>query len=462
MFLRELFEAENKSVAVTFGRLNPPTIGHEKLVSAVLKQSADQHFLFVSQTSKTTGKNDVRYKNPIPFDIKLGFIEKAFTNIPIGDTSVKTVIDMMKHLENQGFNKVIFVCGDDRVQQFDKLLNEQNGIDYNIDDIEIVSSGARDPDGEGAEGMSGTKLRQAVIDNDLEKFKSGLASGLQSDAAEVFAAVRTGLQPWIGEKNENINELSGEEDYYKFILGKLKLGRVLTKREQEFLKTYRLMHKTEGTKMKLKDFIPPSKPRNPVVRQQQTSGAGAHKDKKRAEKQGDVKHKGKQFDEGRLGVAGRSPSPEEKKKQADYRNSPGMKKFMFQGLTIEFTPDELKMYRGGDLMYSKSGNFKDPTKLQVNSAKVIASRLIDKIKQQDMSERIRDPEDWDEGNTEPPNNMAVYINGKLWKVFQGNGYYADDEREMRQYYKLQDWARRKSQETGKKWEVSRTGAPATA
>lgn len=107
------------------------------------------------------------------------------------------------------------------------------------------------------------------------------------------------------------------------------------------------------------------------------TGAGAHKDKKKAEKQGDVKHKNKQYDEG-------------------------------------------------------------------------------------VMERVRDPEDWDEGNTEPPNNFAVYINGKKWKVFQGNGYYADDEREMRQYYKLQDWARKKSETTGKKWEVSRTGEPATA
>ncbi len=126
--------------------------------------------------------------------------------------------------------------------------------------------------------------------------------------------------------------------------------------------------------MKAKEFIPASKPRNFVAKNQKTAGAGAHKDKKKAEKQGDVKHK-------------------------------------------------------KDLM---------------------------------PMERYRDPEDWDEGNTEPPNNMAVYINGKLWKVFQGNGYYADDEREMSQYYKLQDWARKKSQETGKKWEVSRTGEAATA
>lgn len=199
MRINELFEDAGKTVAVAFGRLNPPTIGHEKLVEAVLKQKADDHFLFVSQTTKTTGKNDTRFKNPIPFNIKIHFVEKAFPNIPIGDTSVKTVIQMMEYLEDKGYENVIFVCGSDRVPEFTQLLNAQNGVDYNIKNLKIESSGARDPDGEGAEGMSGTKLRQAAIDNDLEKFRSGLASGLQADAEAVFAAVREGLQPWITE-----------------------------------------------------------------------------------------------------------------------------------------------------------------------------------------------------------------------------------------------------------------------
>lgn len=72
-------------------------------------------------------------------------------------------------------------------------------------------------------------------------------------------------------------------------------------------------------------------------------------------------------------------------------------------------------------------------------------------------ERVRDPEDWDEGNTEPPNNFAVYINGKKWKVFKGRGKYADDHREQTHYQQLKDWARKKSETTGKKWEVSITG-----
>ena len=74
-----------------------------------------------------------------------------------------------------------------------------------------------------------------------------------------------------------------------------------------------------------------------------------------------------------------------------------------------------------------------------------------------MEERVRDPEDWDEGNTEPPNNFAVYINGKKWKVFKGRGRYAEDQREQQHFQMLRDWARKKSEATGKKWEVSITG-----
>ena len=77
------------------------------------------------------------------------------------------------------------------------------------------------------------------------------------------------------------------------------------------------------------------------------------------------------------------------------------------------------------------------------------------------TEGERDPEDWDEGNTEPPNNFAVSINGKQWKVFKGRGQYADDSAERKHYYQLKDWAAKKSESTGKKWEVSVTGAPAT-
>lgn len=78
------------------------------------------------------------------------------------------------------------------------------------------------------------------------------------------------------------------------------------------------------------------------------------------------------------------------------------------------------------------------------------------------TERVRDPEDWDEGNTEPPNNFAIYINGKKWKVFKGRGQFADDYKEVQHYRQLQTWAQQKSAATGKKWTVSITGEEPTA
>ena len=197
MRLLELFEQSGKTAAVAFGRMNPPTIGHQKVVAAILKQKADAHFLFVSQTHKSTGKNKTRLENPLPFDVKLGFIEKAFPDIDIGDTSVSTAIGLLQFLEKQGFDNVIFVGGSDRVGSFTELFNNQNGVDYNLKSIKVVSSGARDPDAEGAEGMSASKMRAAAIANDFESFKTGLPPGLESDAEEVFAAVRQGLEPWL-------------------------------------------------------------------------------------------------------------------------------------------------------------------------------------------------------------------------------------------------------------------------
>lgn len=255
MRLLELFEQSGNTAAVAFGRMNPPTIGHQKLVDAVLKQKADAHFLFVSQTHKSTGKNKTRLENPLPFDVKLGFIQQAFPNIDIGDTSVSTAIGLLQFLEKQGFDNVIFVGGSDRVASFTELFNNQNGVDYNLKSIKVVSSGSRDPDAEGADGMSASKMRAAAIANDFDAFKTGLPAGLSGDAEEIFAAVRQGLEPWLENdtsKKEDLDlkELADDDDYYKYILAKIKTGRPLSTREKEFYKTYTLFNKkTESSKI---------------------------------------------------------------------------------------------------------------------------------------------------------------------------------------------------------------------
>jgi hypothetical protein len=273
MRLLELFEQSGKTVAVAFGRMNPPTIGHQKVVDAILKQKADAHFLFVSQTHKSTGKNQTRYENPLPFDVKLGFIQQAFPNIDIGDTSVSTAIGILQYLEKQGFENVIFVCGSDRVPSFTELFNKQNGIDYNLKSIKIVSSGARDPDAEGAEGMSASKMRAAAIADDLELFKTGLPAGLQGDAEEVFSAIRHGLAPWIEEKiadegfmtflkgeppkkkwdsardSRVVSNRKDDDAWIKLLLDKHRRGIELTDREWDSIKQWKLkrdMREAEG------------------------------------------------------------------------------------------------------------------------------------------------------------------------------------------------------------------------
>jgi hypothetical protein len=218
MRLLELFEQSGKTAAVAFGRMNPPTIGHQKVVDAILKQKADAHFLFVSQTHKPTGKNKTRLENPLPFDIKLGFIQQAFPNINIGDTSVSTAIGLLQYLEKQGFDNVVFVAGSDRVGAFTELFNNQNGVDYNLKSIKVVSSGARDPDAEGAEGMSASKMRAAAIANEFESFKTGLPAGLHGDADQVFSAVRQGLEPWL---EQGVTEGPTDDSRFQRMMGKI-------------------------------------------------------------------------------------------------------------------------------------------------------------------------------------------------------------------------------------------------
>jgi hypothetical protein len=234
--------------------------------------------------------------------------------------------------------------------------------------------------------------------------------------------------------------------------------------------------------MKAKEFIPASKPRNFVVKNQKTAGAGAHKDKKRAEKQGDVKHKQKQFDEDAagVGIVTKQNATVDVPVGGEYMNVkklfPKKKKVKEQGVA-EVSKSTLDRYVAkavdahghADFAARQSKHDPDKRSYHVDQKKTAEkrrqgiSRALDRMsKEQSMSERVRDPEDWDEGNTEPPNNFAVYINGKKWKVFKGRGQFADDYKERDHYRQLQSWAQQKSAQTGKKWEISITGEAPTA
>ena len=195
MRLRELFEAPATAV-MAFGRMNPPTIGHAKLVDAIKSQPGDP-FIFLSQSQKP--KTD-----PLSFQDKLRYAKFFFPNITIGNPEVKTIIQALQKVEALGYQQLIYVAGSDRVQAFDELLNKYNGKDFTFKSIKVVSAGERDPDADGAEGMSASKMRQAAADNDLESFKQGVPQ--QEVADEMFAAVRQGMGVKDAVPAESIQE----------------------------------------------------------------------------------------------------------------------------------------------------------------------------------------------------------------------------------------------------------------
>jgi hypothetical protein len=185
-----------KRVVFTFGRLNPPTIGHQKLVdkvnSSARKMKAESR-VYLSHTQNTK-------KDPLDYDEKLRLSKKAFGS-SITKSSARTPIDIMKELEADGFTDAILVVGSDRVSGF-SFIKKYNGIEYNFESVKIISAGQRDPDAEGVSGMSASKMRAAAKDGDFEAFKSGLPKALYPESRKIFDQLR-GIIEMIDMNEEN-------------------------------------------------------------------------------------------------------------------------------------------------------------------------------------------------------------------------------------------------------------------
>jgi nicotinic acid mononucleotide adenylyltransferase len=185
----KLEEAPNKAVVLGWGRMNPITVGHEKLVDkikSVARQESATPLIYISHSQDAK-------KNPLDYDDKIMLAKKAFGNKLIVKSNSRTIIQIMQELQKK-FSRVVLVVGQDRIKQFDELLNKYNGKDYNFDNISIVSAGDRDPDSEGVDGMSASKMRAAASKGDFKKFKTGLPRRLQSDAQDVYDMVRGGMK----------------------------------------------------------------------------------------------------------------------------------------------------------------------------------------------------------------------------------------------------------------------------
>ena len=190
MLLRELFEQSSKVAVLAFGRMNPPTIGHAKLVDKI-KSIPGDHFLFLSHSQD-------KKKDPLDFGTKLKFAKAFFPGIEIGREGINTPVVALEYIQSLGYTDVVFVAGSDRVDGFQKLFDTYNGkpdksgkVPFQFDSITVVSAGERDPDADGAEGMSASKMRAAAATGDFDSFTQGVPN--PKLAQQMYDAVRSAM-----------------------------------------------------------------------------------------------------------------------------------------------------------------------------------------------------------------------------------------------------------------------------
>ncbi len=182
MHLRELFlKEDDRSTAVfAFGRFNPPTIGHQKLIQSVIdtaQKANGKAYLFLSH--KQNAKTD-----PLTFDEKQKYIQQFYPTLAVGDAGANTIIKALQKIQSEGRTKIIMVAGSDRVEEFQKLLNQYNGKPdkagndlYKFDSIAVVNAGQRDPDAEGVSGASASKARELAMKGQEHEFSKIIMGG---------------------------------------------------------------------------------------------------------------------------------------------------------------------------------------------------------------------------------------------------------------------------------------------
>ena len=187
---------EEKTVYFTFGRMNPPTIGHEKLLDVLARKAAKNPYRVYLSQSQDAKKNPLQYKDKVKVARKM--FPRHARSIMI-DPKVKTVFHALVKLYNEGYKNVAMVVGSDRVREFDILIEKYNGKKgahgfYNFRKIDVISAGARDPDAEGVEGMSASKMRTAANSGDFAQFSQGLPKAIgNAEAKKIYNAVRSGM-----------------------------------------------------------------------------------------------------------------------------------------------------------------------------------------------------------------------------------------------------------------------------
>jgi len=206
-------EEKGDTAIFTFGRFNPPTLGHEKLVIAVAnvaRREGGEYFVYPSHTQDPK-------KNPLDQTTKVRYMKKMFSKHKenIITSTAKNALEVASELHDEGYTNLVMVVGSDRVKDFQTLLDRYNGDEnkahgfYDFDKIKVVSAGERDPDAEGVSGMSASKMRQSAVEGDFKTFRSGIPSSLNDkDTKKMFNDIRKGMRLSVvkeGSKWKNID-----------------------------------------------------------------------------------------------------------------------------------------------------------------------------------------------------------------------------------------------------------------
>ena len=210
-YQRFMTEKRGDTVVFTFGRFNPPTVGHEKLITAVenvAKSKGGKYLVYPSHTQDAK-------KNPLSQTQKIKYIRKMFPKHKrnIVASTGKHALDVAVELYDKGYTTLVMVVGSDRVQEFQSMLDRYNGEEkphgfYQFDNIEVVSAGERDPDAEGVEGMSASKMRAAAVKGDFESFRLGTPTSLSdADTKSMFNDVRKGLKLKVIKEGKKWKEI---------------------------------------------------------------------------------------------------------------------------------------------------------------------------------------------------------------------------------------------------------------
>ena len=182
------------TISITFGRFNPPTVGHEKLLAKVAREAKANGGEYRIYPSRSEDPK----KNPLDAGTKIKYMRMAYpdhANAIVDNGDMRTIFDVLTALDSDGYSSVNIVVGGDRVSEFNSLAQKYNGELYTFDEIKVTSAGERDPDAEGVEGMSASKMRKAAAEDDFDAFSQGTPEGLGKDGSEkLFLTLRQAMK----------------------------------------------------------------------------------------------------------------------------------------------------------------------------------------------------------------------------------------------------------------------------